>query len=74
MARYNDNECAHCAEDLELTHCLIGRDWKVYCCETCRTAGEAASQAAMQQWMQRTPVHSRHAPTETTAKVAALSF
>jgi hypothetical protein len=66
MARYNNNECAHCAEDLELTHSLIGLDWKVYCCEACRTAGEAASQLEMQQWQQRTPVHSRHAIGEPT--------
>ena len=65
MARYNENECAHCAEDLEITHSLIGRDWKVYCCEACCTAGEAASQLETQRWLARTPVHSRHGSFET---------
>jgi hypothetical protein len=63
MARYNENECAHCAEDLEITQSLIGRDHKVYCCEACRAAGEAASHTQMQKWMLRIPVHSRHAPS-----------
>jgi hypothetical protein len=72
MARYNDNECAHCAEDLELTHCLIGRDWKVYCSEPCRTAGEAASQVVLQQWMQRIPTHSRHAPADVNNRALTL--
>jgi hypothetical protein len=53
MSRYNENECAYCAEDVEIADGLIGCDWKVYCSERCRVAGEAASQLAFEQWQQR---------------------
>ncbi|HMV49595.1 MAG TPA: hypothetical protein PLD20_01365 [Blastocatellia bacterium] len=49
MARRNDNECAFCAEEFDLNHGVVGRDWKVYCSANCAAAGEALS---IREWRQ----------------------
>ena len=40
MARHNENECAYCAAEIAPGKGVIGKDWKVYCCESCAEAGE----------------------------------
>jgi hypothetical protein len=39
MARYNDRECAWCANDLDRERYLIGIDHKVYCSAACAESG-----------------------------------
>ena len=39
MARRDENECAHCAEEMELNARCVGQDWKVYC-STKNSAGK----------------------------------
>ena len=43
MARRDENECAHCAEEMELNARCVGQDWKVYCSTACQQAGEKRS-------------------------------
>ena len=43
MARQVENECAYCAEELEIERGIIGEDWKVYCSTICVEMGEAIS-------------------------------
>lgn len=52
MARRTDNECAWCAEEIPAEQEFIGADWKVYCSDGCRTAGELSSRKEWQQLMQ----------------------
>jgi hypothetical protein len=51
MARRNENECAHCAEEIGLSQRVVGKDWKVYCSNQCAQAGEMFSQIEQQQWL-----------------------
>jgi hypothetical protein len=52
MARYNENECAYCAEEVGLSKGIIGADWKVYCSPQCTRQGEALSRSELFQLMQ----------------------
>ena len=54
MARYSENECAWCAEEISSQINEVGRDRKIYCSMACRLAGERASQHELQQLMQYT--------------------
>jgi hypothetical protein len=51
MSRYNDNECAYCAEDIGKDNAIIGTDWKVYCSLLCAREGEALSRMELFQLM-----------------------
>ncbi len=51
MARRIENECAFCAEEFDLDHCVVGNDWKVYCSPTCAAGGEVLSRGEWQQLM-----------------------
>ena len=43
MARRIENECAFCAEMTLEGEQVVGKDWKVYCSETCAEEGEKMS-------------------------------
>lgn len=43
MARQVENECAYCAEEIEIEQGIIGEDWKVYCSAFCVEMGKALS-------------------------------
>jgi hypothetical protein len=54
MARYSENECAWCAEEITPQAGEVGQDQKIYCGKACRSAGERASRRELQQLMQYT--------------------
>ena len=54
MARYTENECAWCAEEITAQAGKVGQDQKIYCGQACRLAGERASRRELQQLMQFT--------------------
>jgi hypothetical protein len=54
MARYSENECAWCAEEITAQAGEVGQDQKIYCGQPCRLAGERASRRELQQLMQFT--------------------
>lgn len=58
MARRNENECAFCAEEVEMQLAVIGQDWKVYCSTTCARLGEDLSIREVTQLMQH--ISDRH--------------
>ena len=66
MARYSENECAWCAEEITAAAGEVGQDQKIYCGKACRLAGERASRREMQQLMRYTS--DRH--TERKAETA----
>lgn len=41
MARRDENECAWCAEIMNLNESIIGRDWRVYCSTACAESAES---------------------------------
>jgi hypothetical protein len=47
MAKRIENECAFCAEEIIDGEEVIGKDWKVYCSESCAEAGEKMS---LEEW------------------------
>jgi hypothetical protein len=47
MAKRIENECAYCAEYVDLEKRIIGEDWKVYCSRKCADAGESSSRDEM---------------------------
>lgn len=51
MAKRIENECAYCAEEMELEQGIVGQDWKVYCSAGCARAGEEVSQREWQRLM-----------------------
>ena len=54
MARYSENECAWCAEEITPQAGEPGRDQKIYCSKACRLAGERASQRELDKLMKYT--------------------
>ncbi len=65
MARRDENECAHCAETMELATRYVGKDWKVYCSPACRQAGEIHS--AQEEARRQIPITLRHADYTTVS-------
>ena len=60
MARRVDNECAYCAEEVELIEdALVGKDWKLYCSSDCAKRGEVLSLREMERMMS-VAIPSRH--------------
>lgn len=43
MARREENECAWCAEIIDVEKRLVGCDWRVFCSSACVEAAEARS-------------------------------
>ena len=43
MAKRIENECAFCAEEINVGEEVIGKDWKVYCSKRCAELGERMS-------------------------------
>ncbi len=51
MAKRIENECAYCAEEIEVERGMVGKDWKVYCSMVCAHAGEEMSRGEWQRLM-----------------------
>jgi hypothetical protein len=71
MARYSENECAWCAEEIAPQRGEAGQDRKMYCRVACRLAGERASQHELQQLMQYTS--ERHTERKADPVLYSLS-
>ncbi len=69
MARRDENECAHCAETLDVNVRCLGADWKVYCSPACQQAGEQQSVLESTRWL--ACVTERHAPNTCATYASA---
>jgi hypothetical protein len=70
MARYSENECAWCAEEMTSPASEVGQDQKIYCGKACRLAGERASRRELQQLMRYTS--ERHTERKTDTALYSL--
>lgn len=66
MAKRIENECAYCAEAVELDEAIVGQDWKVYCSSVCAQAGEEISQHEWQRLMRNITSRREYATREQT--------
>lgn len=58
MARRDENECAHCAETMDVERRYVGKDWRVYCSPACQLTGEICS--AQEDARRHIPITQRH--------------
>ncbi len=63
MSRRVDNECAYCAEAVQIAedqfNGIIGKNWKLYCSRECANQGEVLSLREMERIMS-VAIPSRH--------------